>query len=67
LGLQNNDAKIVQDLAVHEGAAKSPSIPLYKRGKILKWFQQIPPFHKGGLGGISFTGTALVLPQGVEF
>ena len=29
------------------------SIPLYKRGKILKWFQQVPPFHKGGLGGIS--------------
>ena len=29
---------------------KSPSIPLYKRGKILEWFQQVPPFHKGGLG-----------------
>ena len=32
--------------------AKSPSIPLYKRGKILTWFKQFPPFHKGGVGGI---------------
>jgi prepilin-type N-terminal cleavage/methylation domain-containing protein len=35
-----------------QGKAKSPSIPLYKRGKIAKWFQQVPPFSKGGLGGI---------------
>ena len=27
-------------------------VPLYKRGKIAKWFQQVPPFIKGGLGGI---------------
>ena len=30
-----------------QGPVKSPSIPLYKRGKILKWFQQVPPFPKG--------------------
>jgi prepilin-type N-terminal cleavage/methylation domain-containing protein len=52
------------DMKVPQGKVKSPSIPLYKRGKILKWFQQVPPFHKGksnslppfskgGLGGIS--------------
>ena len=48
-----------------QGAVKSPrpprlsesdggqaSIPLYKSGKILKWIQQVPSFHKGGLGGI---------------
>ncbi|MEE9530922.1 MAG: prepilin-type N-terminal cleavage/methylation domain-containing protein [Syntrophobacteria bacterium] len=51
-------------MKVPQGKVKSPSIPLYKRGKILKWFQQVPPFHKGksnslppfskgGLGGIS--------------
>ena len=27
-------------------------VPLYKRGKIAKWFQQVSPFIKGGLGGI---------------
>ena len=37
---------------IDQGPVKSPSIPLYKRGKILKWFRQVPPFHKGGLGGI---------------
>jgi prepilin-type N-terminal cleavage/methylation domain-containing protein len=37
-------------MKMDQGLAKSPSIPLYKRGKILMWFQQIPPFHKGGLG-----------------
>jgi prepilin-type N-terminal cleavage/methylation domain-containing protein len=25
-------------------------VPLYKRRKVAKWFQQIPPFIKGGLG-----------------
>ena len=39
-------------IKIDQGPVKSPSIPLYKRGKILKWFQQVPPFHKGGLGGI---------------
>jgi prepilin-type N-terminal cleavage/methylation domain-containing protein len=39
-------------MKIDQGPVKSPSIPLYKRGKILKWFQQVPPFHKGGLGGI---------------
>jgi type IV pilus assembly protein PilV len=39
-------------MKMDQGLAKSPSIPLYKREKILKWFQQVPPFHKGGLGGI---------------
>ena len=39
-------------MKMDQGPVKSPSIPLYKRGKILMWFQQIPPFHKGGLGGI---------------
>jgi prepilin-type N-terminal cleavage/methylation domain-containing protein len=39
-------------MKIDQGPVKSPSIPLYKRGKILKWFQQDPPFHKGGLGGI---------------
>jgi len=34
-------------MKMDQGLAKSPSIPLYKRGKILKWFQQVPPFHKG--------------------
>ena len=37
-------------IKIDQGPVKSPSIPLYKRGKILKWFQQVPPFHKGGLG-----------------
>lgn len=35
-----------------QGPVKSPRTPLYKRGKTLKWFQQVPPFHKGGFGGI---------------
>ena len=39
-------------MKIDQSSAKSPSIPLYKRGKILKWFQLVPPFHKGGLGGI---------------
>ncbi len=34
-------------IKIDQGPVKSPSIPLYKRGKILKWFQQVPPFHKG--------------------
>ena len=41
-------------IKIDQGPVKSPSIPLYKRGKILKWFQQVPPFHKGGLGGIFY-------------
>jgi prepilin-type N-terminal cleavage/methylation domain-containing protein len=39
-------------MKINQDPAKSPSIPLYKRGKIFMWFQQIPSFHKGGLGGI---------------
>ena len=39
-------------IKIDQGPVKSPSIPLYKRGKILKWFQQVLPFLKGGLGGI---------------
>ena len=50
-------------MKIDQGPVKSPSIPLYKRGKIFKWLQQVPPFHKGenpssppfskgGLGGI---------------
>jgi hypothetical protein len=31
---------------------KSPSIPLYERGKVLVRFSRVPPFDKGGLGGI---------------
>ena len=34
-------------IKIDQGPVKSPSIPLYKKGKILKWFQQVPPFHKG--------------------
>ena len=34
-------------IKIDQGPVKSPSIPLYKRGKILKWFQQVPPFSRG--------------------
>ena len=37
-------------MKIDQGPVKFPSIPLYKRGKILKWFRQVPPFHKEGLG-----------------
>ena len=39
-------------MKIDQGPVKFPSIPLYKRGRILKCFRQFPPFHKGGLGGI---------------
>jgi len=40
-------------MKMDQGWSKSPSVPLYKRGTIGKWFQQVPPFYKGGSGGIS--------------
>ena len=51
-------------MKMNQGQGKSPSIPLYKRGTIVKWFQQVfpfakgenplsPPFINGGCGGIS--------------
>ena len=34
-------------MKVSQGKVKSPSIPLYKRGMFVKWFQKAPPFSKG--------------------
>lgn len=49
--------------------SKSPSIPLLQRGKTgmgvatpLTFTRRIPPFAKGGLGGICFTALLLVSP-----
>jgi hypothetical protein len=54
------------DFREDEGAAKSPSIPLYQRGKILEWFQEIPPFSKGVRGDfVNGHGFALTTRRGI--
>ncbi len=49
---------------VAEGKIKSPSIPLFQRGKTAA---SVPPFEKGGLGGISEDEKPYALPQGWEW
>src|SRR3989338_7453721 len=61
--IQAEEAKLIAEGKIKN---KSPSLPLLQRGKTTS-IASVPPFEKGGLGGISVDEMPFELPQGWEW